>query len=290
MVCGFGLGGGLCVLLVFTPSTRLSLFMPGTLGVPTPSRRCVSPCPASRHLYAIDAMASSTPSTQRAPHAIAATPHAIDATHLSQRDAGHARWWRRLRGQTLRHFDGRPGPGLLHVRGDALDLCLNHSRPPRHGHGITTTIAAVAIAFASVSLPHWHAIAGTLSRTSSRHGTPSTRRSKKDAVSHARRERALFNFVGVLDGRLGHADGLWVSGGGRRGEVDARGFAGRRRVGACERRAASMLYLSRTGTPSLRRSERTPCHARFARRIALAGASSSLFGVGASSASLAGGV
>ena len=84
--------------------------------------RCVSPCPASRHLYAIDAMASSTPSTQRAPHAIAATPHAIDATHLSQRDAGHARWWRRLRGQTLRHFDGRPGPGLLHVRGDALDL------------------------------------------------------------------------------------------------------------------------------------------------------------------------
>ena len=124
----------------------------------------------------------------------------------------------------------------------------------------------------------------------------------------ARRERALFNFVGVLDRRLGHADGLWVSGGGRRGEVDARGFVGGRRVGACERRVASMLYLSRlprsgisllhrgtaslypTGTPSLRRSERTPCHARFARRIALAGASSSLFGVGASSASLAGGV
>ena len=61
----------------------------------------------------------------------------------------------------------------------------------------------------------------------------------------ARRERALFNFVGVLDRRLGHADGLWVSGGGRRGEVDARGFVGGRRVGACERRVASMLYLSR---------------------------------------------
>ena len=43
------------------------------------------------------------------------------------------------------------------------------------------------------------------------------------------------------------------------------------------------VSLYPTGTPSLRRSERTPYHARFARRIALAGASSSLFGVGASS-------
>ena len=77
MVCCFGFGGGLCVLLVFTPSTRR-------------------------------------------------VPHAIDATRLSQRDAGHARWRRRLRGEALRHFDGRPGPGLLHVRGDALDLRLPH--------------------------------------------------------------------------------------------------------------------------------------------------------------------
>ena len=68
---------------------------------------------------------------------------------------------------------------------------------------------------------------------------------KRTPFPHARRERALFNFVRVLDGRLGHADGLWVSGGGRRGEVDARGFVGGRRVGACERRVASMLYLSR---------------------------------------------
>ena len=67
---------------------------------------------------------------------------------------------------------------------------------------------------------------------------------KRTPFSHARRERALFNFVGVLDGRLGHADGLWVSGGGRGGEVDARGFVWWRRVGACERRVASMLYLS----------------------------------------------
>ena len=39
------------------------------------------------------------------------------------------RWWRRrwLRCQTLRHFDGRPGPGLLHVRGDALDLRVTPS-------------------------------------------------------------------------------------------------------------------------------------------------------------------
>ena len=45
----------------------------------------------------------------------------------------------------------------------------------------------------------------------------------------------------------------------------------------------STVSLYPTGTPSLRRSERTPCHARFARRIALAGAASSFFGVGASS-------
>ena len=138
---------------------------------------------------------------------------------------------------------------------------------------------------------HLDAVDAMLSRTCSRHGTPSTRRSKKDAVSHARRERALFNFMGVLDGRLGHADGLWVSGGGRGGEVDARGFGGWGRVGACERRAALMLFLLHrstvslypTGTPSLRRLKRTPCHARFARRIVLAGAASSFFGVGASS-------
>ena len=74
---------------------------------------------------------------------------------------------------------------------------------------------------------------------------PSTRPSKKDAVSHARRERALFDLVGVLDGRLGHADGLGLARRGRGREVDARGFVRRGRVGACERRVASMLYLSR---------------------------------------------
>ena len=155
------------------------------------------------------------------------------------------------------------------MRGDALDLCL----------------------------PHLYAVAAMLK--------------KGRRFTHARRERALFNFVRVLDGRLGHADGLWVSGGGRGGEVDARGFVGRRRVGACERRVASMLFLLHRSTVSLyhrnaiaatlegrlpatarsppRRSKRTPCHARFARRIVLAGAASSFFGVGASSASLAGG-
>ena len=55
---------------------------------------------------------------------------------------------------------------------------------------------------------------------------------KRTPFPHARRERALSNFVRVLDGRLGHADGLWVSGGGRGGEVDARGFVWWRRVGA----------------------------------------------------------
>ena len=77
--------------------------------------------------------------------------------------------------------------------------------------------------------------------------------------THARRERALFNFVRVLDGRLGHADGLWVSGGGRRGEVDARGFVGGRRVGACERR-------SRRCCISLA-PERRRCDARKGRRV-----------------------
>ena len=95
MVCCFGLGGGLCVVL----SSR---------------HRRVSPCPCPA--------APPTPSRRR-------VPHAIDATRLWQQDAGHARRRRRLRGQTLRHLHGRPGPGLLHVRGDALDLRLPHLTP-----------------------------------------------------------------------------------------------------------------------------------------------------------------
>ena len=46
-------------------------------------------------------------------------------------------------------------------------------------------------------------------------------------------------------------------------------------------RGTASLYP--TGTPSPRSLKRTPCHARFARRIVLAGAASSFFGVGASS-------
>ena len=44
---------------------------------------------------------------------------------------------RRLRGEALRHFHGRPGPGLLHVRGDALDLRV---RRLTHVHVIAATL------------------------------------------------------------------------------------------------------------------------------------------------------
>ena len=51
-------------------------------------------------------------------------------------------------------------------------------------------------------------------------------------ITHARRERALLDLVRVLDGRLGHADGLGLARRGRGGEVNARWLVGRGRVGA----------------------------------------------------------
>ena len=110
IVCCFGLGGGLCVCCpVFTPSTRLSLSLPG--GVPPRHRGDVPlAVPASRHLYAIDAMASSTPSTQRAPHAIAATPHAIDASLAAGRGPRAAAAAAARRGAPSLRRTSRPGP------------------------------------------------------------------------------------------------------------------------------------------------------------------------------------
>ena len=125
MVCCFGLGGGLCVLLVFTPSTQRH-------------RRYVSQqdtgggggggCAAKRSVTSTDVQA-------RACFMCAATP----------------------------------------------DLCLNHSCPPRHGSSP-----------GSPSRPHPQP---ARHRRAARNRTP---------FPHARRERALFNFVRVLDrGALG---------------------------------------------------------------------------------------
>ena len=140
------------------------------------------------------------------------------STRLSQRDAGRARWRAAAR-RTLRHLHGRPGPGLLHVRGDALDLRLRRrcwtSRHRRARHRATR-----------------RRVQGRAPPA-----TPSPRRSKKDAglFARARRERALPNRSCAYSmGALGMPTVLSnrVSGRGRRGEVDARWLDGR---AACAR-------------------------------------------------------
>ena len=89
------------------------------------------------------------------------------------------RWWRRwrLRGEALRHFDGRPGPGLLHVRGDALDL-----RVASMSFGPLAGERSPAVRHVDGRRQCWSRVDGVQPWIRASF-TPSTRRSKKDAVS-----------------------------------------------------------------------------------------------------------